>query len=378
VRTRKDVRWQAGGTLLEGGVVEDGALDALTVELALVREVGPSALDLEPVLPQLRWLTALGAVRRRARRQSGLAEAQAVIEVVWQAADRLDLVGEALIARLLIGAHERTRRVSPAAAREIAQEASGVEMRQFRARREARALRLLADKVIEVDLDEDRHAAAEAMQVGGDVAESVALYWLNLFKDHYFRMSTYAYGLETDLMTAVVQRRAGLESWRDYLSSTLWWTTQVSYYRDRFYRLHGPLWYSITEVGSEQMSDAMERIEYHDAFPDEYLSRLRVVFGRLEQFEESLFREALSEVGELDFALAKLNQWFARCSCDDVAPNPRCEVHLVIENCEVFGQTVENEFALIDGWYRAERRAANPNIRQLISEFRTERTEQRR
>jgi len=61
-----------------------------------------------------------------------------------------------------------------------------------------------------------------ALEVGADVPQSVALYWLYLFRDHYFRMETSAYALQFDIMTALSQLRDDLPSWRDYLTTAVY------------------------------------------------------------------------------------------------------------------------------------------------------------
>ena len=134
--------------------------------------------------------------------------------------------------------------------------------------------------------------------------------------------------------------------------------------------LHGPLWFAPTDPGCETLCDAAERIEYHDAFPEEYISRLRIIRGRLEAPEPHLFEEAVRAAGEWDFATDKLQQWLSLCACDLDAPAERCEIHLVMSNADTFGQTVETEFELIQNWYRTERHAADPAIRDLVLGFR--------
>jgi hypothetical protein len=46
-------------------------------------------------------------------------------------------------------------------------------------------------------------------------------------------------------------------------------------------------------------------------------------------------------------------------------------VHLVIQHCDLFGQTVEEEFERIQNWYRYERFAADTGLRDLITNYRT-------
>ena len=58
--------------------------------------------------------------------------------------------------------------------------------------------------------------------------QSVALYWLALFRDHYFRLETSAYALQADVMTALVQRRDSLPSWRLYLGTAVYWNVEFS------------------------------------------------------------------------------------------------------------------------------------------------------
>jgi hypothetical protein len=110
-------------------------------------------------------------------------------------------------ARMLLRVHYATRKLSAAQARSKVQEVSGVGDRQYRARHEARLLRLVAQAVLDLDREDDLHQWGRALEVGADVPQSVTLYWLYLFRDHYFRMETSAYALQFDLATALSQLR---------------------------------------------------------------------------------------------------------------------------------------------------------------------------
>lgn len=367
--------WQSGRM----PAADEELLDALTGELAAVRDVGRSALGVEQRLEELSGLRTLPVVVQATREpKTPLAEAEAIVDVVWRAADRLNAdVSEPRLARMLLGLDPDTRHLAPPLARRRAQEASGVQMRQFRQRQERGLLRLVAQQILELQQEEDRLAGARAMMVGADVPQSVALYWLTLFRDHYFRLETSAYALQFDVTTALQKRRDNMTDWPKFAATALYWNVEFSYLRDRFFRLHGPLWFTPTDEGGEALSDAAEAIEYHDAFPEEYVSVLRLLYGRLEQPEVSLFMQALDDSGQAEFAHQKFADWLALCDCDLAQPNERCEVHLLLTNCDRLGQTVEREFSLIQGWYRTERYAADSRIQEFILNFRRSRTEQR-
>ena len=208
--------------------------------------------------------------------------------------------------------------------------------------------------------------------VGADVPQSVALYWLYLFRDHYFRLETSAYALQFDLMTALSQLRDGLPTWQAYLSTAIYWNVEFSYLRHRFFRLHGPMWFAPTDEGCTKLNDAVERIEYHDPFPDEFMARLRRLYGAADDPDHDAFTAALSEAGLTDEVMSKAEAWLRRCRCPrDGEPDERCEVHLIIRNCDTFGQTVETEFERIQNWYRDPRFAADLGIKDLITNYRT-------
>ena len=127
------------------------------------------------------------------------------------------------------------------------------------------------------------------------------MYWLYLFRDHYFRLETSAYGLQVDLMTALSQLHDSLASWTKYLATAVYWNVEFSFLRQRFFLRHGPLWFAITDEGCTQFNDSAERIEYHDAFPDEYMARLRRLYGASEipdhdDFEQRLGRRRPSGI----------------------------------------------------------------------------------
>jgi hypothetical protein len=358
------------------------SLDELVPELALVREAGLEPLEVESMLPQLPTLATLGVVQRRTRTDTALAIATAITQVVREAATRLDddpnrlgppeqtsLIAQA---QMLLRVHYGTRKLSAAEARIKTQEASGVGDRQYRARHEARLLRLIAQALLELDREDDLHQWGRALEVGADAPQTVALYWLELFRDHYFRMETSAYALQVDLMTALSQLRDDLPSWRLYLSTAVYWNVEFSYLRQRFWRNHGPLWFAPTDEGCTKLNDSAERIEYHDPFPDEFMARLRRLYGAAGDPDHDDFTERLDAAGLRDFILDKADAWLRRCTCPaDGAHEQRCEVGLVLSNCEEFGETVENEFERIQNWYRTPRFAADADLRELITNYRT-------
>jgi len=126
--------------------------------LAHVRSAA-SALDLEPLLHKLPALTGLGIVRGRVRAATSLGLAAAVLSVVQVATAELDEgAGEHTLAKLLFRVHPDTAKVGPAKARLRAQEASGVELRQFRSRWEERLRRLVAHQLLELQYEADQRS----------------------------------------------------------------------------------------------------------------------------------------------------------------------------------------------------------------------------
>ena len=358
------------------------SIDALVPELALVREAGLEPLDVEPILAQLPHLSALGVVRRRTHTDTPLARATTICQVVQEAAERLTedpdqpgppgRPGYVAQAQMLFRVHYTTRRMTAADARTKTREASGVADRQYRARHEARLLRLIAQAVLDLDREDDLHRWGRALEVGADVPQTVAMYWLYLFRDHYFRMETAAYALQADLMTALSLLRAGDESWRLYLSTAVYWNVEFSYLRHRFWRNHGPMWFAPTDEGSTKLNDAVERIEYHDPFPDEYMAKLRRLYGAAQDPDHDDFNSRLEAAGLAEVTVGKAADWLRCCDCpSDASHAERCEVGLVIGNCDIFGETVETEFERIQNWYRTPRFAVEPGLKRLIEDFRT-------
>jgi hypothetical protein len=358
------------------------SLDDLVPELALVREAGLQPLEIELLVPRLPVLTGLGVVRRRSRTATTLAAASAIVQVVAEAATRLDDApghlgatgqpGPAAQAQMLLRLHYATKGLTPGEARTKTQEASGVGDRQYRSTREARLLRLIAQALLELDREDDLHQWGRALEVGADVPQTVALYWLDLFRDHYFRMETSAYALQADLTTAHVQLQGDLPSWRLYLTTAVYWNVEFSFLRQRFFLRHGPLWFAVTDEGCTQLNDSVERIEYHDPFPDEFMAKLRRLYGAAETPDHDDFTARLEAAGLRDFTLSKAETWLRRCACPaDSEPDPRCETHLILKHCDLFGETVETEFERIQNWYRTPRFAADPGIKDLVMNYRT-------
>jgi hypothetical protein len=367
------------------GLVNEGqsqpSLDELVPELALVREAGLEPLEIETVISSLPVLAELGLVRRRTRADTPLGTATAIAQAVREAVGRLeedpdrpgprDSPSPIALAQMLFRGHYATRRISAAEARTYTQEASGVGDRQYRAHHEPRLLRLVAQALLELSREDDLHRWGRALEVGADVPQSVALYWLDLFRDHYFRMETSAYALHADLLTTLSQLRDDLPSWRLYLATAVYWNVEFSFLRQRFFLRHGPLWFAITDEGCTELNDSAERIEYHDAFPDEFMAKLRRLYGAADVPDHDDFMQRLTDAGLHDFTLENAEHWLRLCRCADETHDPRCEVHLVIQHCDLFGQTVEEEFERVQSWYRSERFAADPDLRDLIAGYRT-------
>lgn len=258
----------------EGG---QPSLDDLVPELALVREAGLEPLEVEVLVPRLTVLGNLGAVKHRTRTDTALAVATSICEVMKEAAERLvddadhpgppdrpTLVAQA---QMLLRVHYATKELTAAEARTQTQEVSGVGDRQYRARHEARLLRLVAQAILELDAEDDLAHWGRALEVGADVPQTVAMYWLYLFRDHYFRMETAAYALQVDLMTALSQLRNDMPTWRGFSETAVYWDVELRFLRHRFFRRHGPLWFTPSDAGGGKLSAAVERIEYHDPFP---------------------------------------------------------------------------------------------------------------
>lgn len=366
--------------MTEGG--GQPSLDDLVPELALVRETGLEPLEVEALVPRLPVLAGLGVVKHRARTDTALAAATSICEVVKEAAserlvDDPDAPGPAdhptLIAQaqMLLRVHYATKDLTAADARTRTQENSGVADRQYRARHEARLLRLVAQAILELDAEDDLAHWGRALEVGADVPQTVAMYWLYLFRDHYFRMETAAYALQVDLMTALSQLRDDLPTWRGFLETAVYWNVEFCFLRHRFFRRHGPLWFTPSDAGGGKLNDAVERIEYHDAFPEDFMARLRRLYGATADPDHDDFNQRLEQAGLKDFVFDKAEAWLRLCTCHSDEHGERCEVGLVIRNCDVLGETVENEFERIQRWYWNPRFAADPAIKDMIVNYRT-------
>lgn len=372
------VRWHH--EFVTDAVARSG-LDELVAELALIRGAGLNPLDVEPLVPTLPHLAALGVIRHRTRVATSLGVATAIADVVRDAAERLDDAdqlgpdarpSDVSQVQMLFRVHYATRKLSVADARKHTQEASGVADRQYRDRREHRLLRLVAQALLELDREDDLQRWGRALEVGADAPQSVALYWLRLFADHYFRMETSAYAFQFDVATALSQLHDDLDSWRSYLATAIYWNVEFSFLRHRFFLRHGPMWFAITDDSCTQLNDSAERIEYHDAFPDDYMAKLRRLYGAAEIPDHDDFQDRLCRVDLDAFTHTKAEEWLRRCGCpQDGEPDERCEVHLVLKHCDLFGETVETEFERIQNWYRNPRFAADPKMNDLILGFRT-------
>jgi hypothetical protein len=184
-------------------------------------------------------------------------------------------------------------------------------------------------------------------------------------------METSAYALQTDLATAHSQLRDGLPTWRLYLATAVYWNVEFSYLRHRFFRDHGPLWFAPTDEGCTRLNEAAERIEYHDPYPDEFMARLRRLYGEAAEPDHDDFTSRLKQAGLHEFTLDKAETWLRRCTCPADSHTDRCENGIIAVNCDQFAETVETEFERIQNWYRTPRFAADGHIKDLILNYRT-------
>lgn len=367
--------------MTEGGG-QSPSLDDLVPELALVREAGLEPLEVEVLVPRLPVFASLGVVQHRARTDTALAAAMSICHVMKEAAserlvDDPDAPGPAnrptLVAQaqMLLRVHYATKDLSAADARIRTQESSGVGDRQYRARHEARLLRLVAQAILELDAEDDLAHWGRALEVGSDVPQNVAMYWLYLFRDHYFRMETAAYALQVDLMTALSQVCDDMPTWRGFLETAVYWNVEFSFLRHRFFRRHGPLWFTPSDAGGGKLNDAVERVEYHDPFPEDFMAQLRRLYGAAADPDHDDFNQRLDQAGFKEFVMDKAEAWLRRCACPRDQHDGHCEVGLVIWNCDVVGETVESEFERIQRWYWNPRFAADPGVKDMILNYRT-------
>jgi hypothetical protein len=59
-------------------------------------------------------------------------------------------------------------------------------------------------------------------------------------------------------MTALSQLRDDLPTWCAYLSTAVYWNVEFSYLRQRFFRLHGPMWFAPTDDGCTRLNDSVD------------------------------------------------------------------------------------------------------------------------
>jgi hypothetical protein len=324
-------------------------LDDLTAELAVVRGAA-SALDLEPHIPRLPRFSAVDIVLRRARAGTTLAVAQVVMDLVREAAGRLGGGHEDRLARLLFRADPSTRGLDPPAARRHAQAASGVEMRQFRARWERRLCRLVAGQIMEMQFEADNEAHA-LHQMVGSVPQIRAMFWLDLFRDYYLPMETATYGLSRVMRVAIAQHQGGGTLADDLVDLVLWWAAEFVFVQSRFEQVHGELWPAPSNEGGEVLAHAAHDLTGLGAIPPERLTELRQIRARLSNATETDFIAELGASGIAAVLRPAVRLWLAECACGP-EPVPGCPVHRVLQASDRFSRTVVAEFEVIRSWYR--------------------------
>lgn len=343
-------------------------------ELGLLRAAGLNATEVEPILGTLSTLCDLPVVKRRQRLETKFAAARAIAAAVRDAIEKVPVSDtEQQLLQLMYCLHPDTKDASPGSARLRAADAAHVSESWWRKHQEPQLLALLVDLLAELDHMEDLQGVGRRLAaLSEDVPQNVAMYWLYLFRHHYFRMETSAYALQFDLMTALKKRRDKMTDWQLYLNSAVYWSVEFSFYRARFYVEHGPLWFAVTDEHCTSLSKCAELIEYHDAFYEDQMAKLRVIYARLEQVDEISFYESVREAGLGEYVESRATAWLDRCQCTEWEQHDeRCEIGIVLKYCDEFAEVVEKDFELVQSWYRDSRFAAAPELKQRILDFRT-------
>ncbi len=223
----------------------------------------------------------------------------------------------------------------------------------FYRRQVPRLLNVLADELVEYDRTYRLRDTHDRLAAKLPASPALAVLWLDRFQ-YYYRIWSDLSGLETDL-TVYLRVRHDVQTTASQLETrrrtALWYLARFFLHLDQFIDQRGGLWLLGDEEQAQRVADAVGLLNFHPPCTEQDRSWLS--FAALEQPVPAfhLFTRKLDEDDAGTLILARWRAWLDACQCDGPAPAKDCELHIVLQQCGRYMETIDSEWNRIVAWF---------------------------
>lgn len=297
----------------------------------------------------------------------------------------ISAIGGSVTARsslVLLGLDPNTFDLAPHLLREDAAEIYGLSLERFRREPQRRILNIVADLIIEQCLTHQALQSRLLMEQRHPADTRLAVHWLERFEAYFdIWTPTYALGaditayratlIESPISTPVPPPRIEVDpkaQAHGYASFALHHFARVLAAERHFTARFGGLWLLSTPIAEAQVRDSLHSVLSIGVMNERDLSWIRMTLdaahGEMHAFLESIGTTPLGrETWE------EWEEWLSSCNCTwipdrhdstiEYFPTPRyqrhimpdCSVHQLVEACNSYCTTIEDEWRKIADWY---------------------------
>lgn len=220
-------------------------------------------------------------------------------------------------------------------------------------RKEGRLIATLAHNIADQYQELLLRQAHGRLERQAPVESSLAIDWRNLFR-HYFRIWMDLSGIRGDFIAFAIRKSEhpdddGIDV---YAPSSLHYFTSALVCMAQFEREEAGQWLFSSPDREVEISDITYRITWHVPANDLEQSWLRTELRRDPDLEKHTFVSRIKADKKGRAFLARWADWMRSCKCDPDSPNTGCELHEIIRLCDVYLETIADEWSLIADWYR--------------------------
>jgi hypothetical protein len=274
--------------------------------------------------------------------------------------------GPALLAQF--GLRPGTRRMTMAQKKEVAAAAYGRSVKTL-SRDLPTLISILAAEIEMIEDTEERREARDRIERDEPVRPSLAVDWMDRMQAYYRIWSSVA-GIQGDLIIALKMRRDSVEeaTYIDRLHIALWHWVEFSLKLDRFMEEYGGVWLLTDDEDEERVATAISHIWRHPPFNDRMHSQLRKV-GRDAKGEYDDFLLIIETNPLVQDLAERWRKWFEGCSCELDKPDTDCEVHELLDDCQVYIDLIDRDFDRLVPWYRRKSRVRPFATEDIIERY---------
>jgi len=350
--------------------------ELLARELRLVVSVGCQPTPLSQVADRLPRLSSLDCVAKAAldRGADHYQVARALVAALAAVVRRLGGGPLGLAVGYLLGLDPESRGLSAERRRELAISElfdEGMSAVSFQRRHQDHVLVAVADELCAYEDEYRVRQARIGLEIADVQSERLAIDWLRRF-EYYYGMWSALSGLRNDLQTAMERRvRDGQDpAETPYARSSLWYYAQFLVRLERFVQERGGLWLLSSIDAEAEVAQAVYWVRWHTSMADIDDSWLRRHLLAAEELEP--FAEHLQDDERGRDIRARWAGFLRDCHCALSDPAADCQLHLVMEWCDRYTNTIDAEWARIAPWYQSgpdERTAGRVELGAVFDVF---------